>query len=286
MKKLIVPGILTLAAILLANPGIKAQKIGLYECKWHSVIAANDDESLINQMQFEVKSNFMVLFTNDEKNLYVDLVLSDKAAIQKVMRFGLTTWFNPEGKHKKGMGIQFPVAPDENGQPTYNREKGGDRKEMMIAMMDRKNQEMLLLGFGGKNEQKVIDPRIDTSFHGKVNMMEGGKLHVSLALPINKLVRSDGTNNLPFSAGFETGYLDLNREGLTSGAGQGSGGGDTHGGNYGGPPSGGGGPPPGGGSQGSQASGSAQQQQQPELGELASPSKLWISQVKLAEKQK
>jgi hypothetical protein len=286
MKKLIIPGILTLAAILLTNPGIKAQKIGLYECKWHSVSAANDDESLINQMQFEVKSNFLVLFTNDEKNLYVDLVLSDKAAIQKVMRFGLTTWLNPEGKHKKGMGIQFPVAPDENGQPSYSREKGGDRKEMMMAMMDRKNQEMLLLGFGGKDEQKVIDPRIDTSFHGKVNMMEGGKLHVSLALPLNKLVRSDGTNNLPFSAGFETGYLDLNREGMTAGAGQGSGGGDTHGGHYGGPPSGGGGPPTGGGGPGVQASGTSQKEQQPDLGELASPSKLWISQVKLAEKPK
>ena len=183
MKKSIIPGILTLQTILLINSGTNAQKIGLYESKWHDASVANDEESLINRMQFEEKSMFLILFTNDEKNLYIDLVLTDKAAIQKVMRFGLTTWFNPEGKHKKAMGIQFPVAPEEGSEPSFKREKGGDRKELMLAMMDRKNQEMVLVGFGVKGEQKVIDPRIDSSYHGKVDMMEGGKMHVSLVLP-------------------------------------------------------------------------------------------------------
>jgi len=288
MKKSIIPGIVTIAAILFNISLAHAQKIGIYECKWHVDLLANGDESLINQMQFEEKSTFLFLFTNDEKNLYVDLVLSDKAAIQKVMRFGLTTWFNTEGKHKKTLGIQFPVTPDENGEPSYKREKGGDRKEMMMAMMDRKNQEMVLIGFGGKGEQKTIDPRIDSSFHGKVDMMEGGKLHVYLVVPLSKLGRTAGTASLPFSAGFETGYLDLNQAGMTAGAGQGSashGGGDSHGGYGGGPPSGGGGPPSGGTGTGGQVSGSTQQQHQPDLGELASPSKLWISQLKLADKK-
>lgn len=284
MKRSIVTGILALATVLLMNSGSNAQKIGLYECKWHDITLANDEESLINQMQYEEKSKMMYLFTNDEKNLYIDLVLSDKAAIQKIMRFGLTTWFNPAGKHKKGMGIQFPLAADGSGEPSFRRDKGGDRKDMMMAMMDRKNQNMVLLGFGGKGEQKDIDPRIDSSFHGKVVMMEGGKLHIALVLPLSKLGRDKETFNLPFSAGFETGYLDLNREGMTAGAGQGSGGGgESHGGHMGGPPGGG---PPSGGGMGGQASGADQQQKQPDISEMASPSRLWIKQVKLAEKQK
>lgn len=278
MKKSIISGILIFTAILLTISGTNAQKIGVYECKWHSAISAADEEGLVNQMQFEEKSQFLFLFTNDEKNLYIDLVLADKAAIQKVMRFGLTTWFNPEGKHKKGMGIQFPVTAEENSESSFKREKGGDRKEMMMAMMARKNQEMVLVGFGRKGERKVIDPRIDSSFHGKVDMMEGGKMHVSLVLPLNKLGRSNETINMPFSAGFETGYLDLNREGMTAGAGQRSGGGEMHGG---GMP--GGGPPPGAGP-GGQSGSADRQQQQPNISELASPSKLWISQVKLADK--
>jgi hypothetical protein len=284
MKKSIIPGILILAIVFLGSSGIFAQKISSYESKWYTVLSANDEEGLINQMQFEDKSKFMFLISNDEKNLYIDLVTDDKAAIQKIMRYGLTTWINPEGKHKKTLGIQFPVGPGENGQPSYRRDKGGDRKEMMMAMLDRKNQEMVLIGFDGKGIQKSIDPRIDSTFQGKVDMMEGGKLHVSLEISLSKINRSSDSYNLPFSAGFETGYMDLNQEGLTGGAGQGSGGGgDSHGGHTGGPPMGGGGPPPGMGGSGSQASGSTQQHQ-PEISELASPSKLWISQVKLANK--
>lgn len=284
MKKSIKPGILTLAAILLIITGTNAQKIGLYESRWHDAsLLANDEESLINRMQFEEKSKFLILFTNDEKSLYVDLVLTDKASIQKVMRFGLTTWFNSEGKRKKVMGILFPVAPEEGSEPSFKRDKGGDRKEMMMAMMEGKNQEMVLVGFGGKGDMKSIDPRIDSSFRGRVEMLEGGKLHISLALPLNKLGRSVANLDLPISAGFETGYLDLNQAGMTSGAGQGPGsGGEMHGGYAGGPP--GGGPPSGVGGTGGQATGTTQQQQQPDIGELASPSKLWISQVKLAKK--
>jgi len=285
MKKPMIPAIITFATILLTVSGTYAQKVGLYECKWHPDYATVDDEELVNRMQFEEKSQFLFLISNDEKNLYVDLMLADKAAIQRIMKFGLTTWFNPEGKHKKGMGIQFPVAPEENNESSFKREKGGDRQEMMLAMMARKNQEMVLIGFGGKGEQKIIDPRIDSSFHGKVEMMEGGKLRVSLVLPLEKLGRGNQEAiNIPFSAGFETGYLDLNREGMPAGSGQQSGGGEMHGGggmHGGGMP--GGGPPPGGGTA-AQGTGTTQQQQQPDISELASPSKLWISQVKLAEK--
>lgn len=282
MKKSIIPGILTLVTVFLTHTGTFAQKLASYESKWHTVLPANDEEGLINQMQFEDKSKFLFLVSNDEKNLYIDLVTDDKAAIQKIMRYGLTTWINPEGKHKKTLGIQFPIAPGENGQPSYRRDKGGDRKEMMMAMLDRKNQEMVLIGFEGKGTQKAIDPRIDSSFHGKVNMMEGEKLHISLELPLSMLNRSGENFNLPFSAGFETGYMDLSQEGMTGGAGQGSGGGgDSHGGHSGGPPMGGGGPPPGAGATGGQPS----QQQRPDISELASPSKLWISEIKLANKK-
>jgi hypothetical protein len=284
MKKSVMPVILTFATILLVT-ATNAQKIGVYDSKWYSGASADDEEGMINRMQFEEKSQFLFLIANDEKNLYVDLILADKAGVQKIMRYGLTTWFNPEGKHKKAMGIQFPVTSEGKSEPAFMRDKGGDRKEMRMAMMASKNEEMVLIGFGAKGEQKVIDPRIDSSFHGKVEMMEGGKLHVSLVIPLEKLGRGNTEKVIfPISAGFETGYMDLTRQGTTGGGSQGGGGGESHGGGMqggGGMPGGG---PPQGGAQGSQFSSSDQQQKQPDISELASPSKLWISQIKLAEK--
>jgi len=286
MKKSIISVILSFVTVLFTIPGAHAQKKAIYESRWYSGISAEDEESLVNRMQYDEKSKFLYLLSNDEKSLHIDLILADKAAIQKIMRFGLTTWFNPEGKHKKAMGIKFPVTPDGNDDQPMMRGKGADRKEMQTAMLASKNKKMILTGFGGEEKEKVIDPQLDPGYFGKVEMLEGGKLHISLALPLEKLGRDKiETAKNPFSVGFETGYLDVTGQGMPSGSGEQTGGG-MHGGGGGmpggGPPAGG---PPGGGSQGSPGGANDQQpQQQPDINELARPSKLWISQVTLSEK--
>jgi len=282
MKKSIISVILSFVTVLFTIPGAHAQKKAIYESRWYSGISAEDEESLVNRMQYDEKSKFLYLLSNDEKSLHIDLILADKAAIQKIMRFGLTTWFNPEGKHKKAMGIKFPVTPDGNDDQPMMRGKGADRKEMQTAMLASKNKKMILIGFGGEEKEKVIDPQHDPGYFGKVEMLEGGKLHISLALPLEKIGRDKiETAKKPFSVGFETGYLDVTGQGMPSGGGQQTGGG-MHGGGGGGMPGGG---PPAGGTQGSPGGAADQQpQQQPDIGELARPSKLWIKQVTLTGK--
>ena len=278
MNKRILSGWIIAAAILIA-PSAKAQKSGAYQSKWHPGLEKEQEEELINQMQLDEKSQFLYLISNDEKNLYIDLVVAERSAVQKIMRYGLTTWFNPEAKHKKAMGIEFPVTSEGKSEPNFMRDKNADKKEMRMAMMASKNQEMTLVGFGAKDERKVIDPRNDEAFHGKVEMMEGGRIYISLALPLDKLQRGDPASVAnPISVGFETGYMDVTGQGMPSGGGQPSGGGMHGSGMYGG-----GGPPSGGGAPGSM-SGSTEQQDRPDIGQLASPSKLWIKQVKLATK--
>ncbi len=280
MKKLFHKSILSVAMFLLLITGAGAQKIGSYACLWHPGLADQDEESLVNMMQFNEKSKFLFLISNDDKNLYVNLMVADRASIQKIMRFGLTTWFNPEGKHKKEMGIQFPVTMEGKDEQNFKRDKsGGDHKEMRAVMMASKNKEMMLIGFGQKDEQKLIDPSSDTSFYGKVEMVQNGTLSVSLVVPLSKIEQNAGAAKSPLSVGFETGYLDLTGQ-MPQGGGQ-QGGGDSHGGGgYGGGMPGGG--PPSGGGQA--AGGGGNQQKQPDISDLASPSKLWISEVTLAVK--
>jgi len=278
MNRLIISSLI-LASALLINTAAKAQKLGSYQSKWHPGLVKEHEEDLINQMQLDEKSQFLFLVSNDEKDLFIDVVIADRAAIQKIMRYGLTTWFNPEGKHKKALGVAFPVTAEGKSEPNFMRDKNADKKEMRMAMMASKNQEMTLIGFGEKNEIKVIDPRIDKDFKGKVEMMEGGRIYISLVVPLDKIQRSDPASLVnPFSIGFETGYMDVTGQGMPSGGGQPQGGGMPGGGMYGG-----GGPPSGGGAPGSMG-GSTDQQERPDIGQLASPSKLWIKQVTLASK--
>lgn len=277
--------IITASILFLINAGLSAQQVSSYACKWHPGLEPGNEESMVNQMQFNEKSQFLFMVANDEKNLYVDLMVADRAAVQKILKYGLTTWFNPEAKHKKALGIEFPVTSEGMSEPPYMREKGGgDRKEMRMAIMASKNQEMTLIGFDGTKERRSVNPGNDASFQGKVDMMEGGKLHVSLVLPLEKLGRGNPEAlNEPISLGFETGYMDLTRQGgMPSGGGPESGGGGHGGGMYGGGMPGGGPPPQGGGT--SNTAGGADQQQRPDISELSSPSKLWIKQATLAKK--
>jgi hypothetical protein len=270
---------LVIASALIPSQGAFAQKLSSYNCKWQPSITKEHEEDLINEMQLDEKSQFLFLIANDGQKLYVDLMVADRAAIQKIMRYGLTTWINPEGKHKKALGIAFPVTAEGKSEPNFMRDKngGGDRKEMRMAMMAAKNQEMDLIGFGEKGEDKVVDPRNDPDFHGKAEMMEGGKLYISLELTLSKLTINNPGE--PFSLGFETGYMDVTSSGMSSGGGgQQPGGSGMYGG--GGP----GGGPPMGGSQGSMGGG-ADQQEKPDISQLASPSRLWIKQVILSPEQ-
>ena len=260
-----------------------AQKVGSYSSKWQGDIAGLSEKQVIGQMQVHQKTQFLYLISNDEENLFIHLMINDRAAIQKTMRFGLTTWLNPDGKTKKGMGIQFPVAPEGRGESGFRRDKGGDRRDMMMAMLAQKNREMVLIGFGAKGEQMRIDPTLDTAFDGDIKLNEvDGSIMVRLVVPLEKIGRGQPiTFNQPISLGFETGYLDVTGQGMPSGGGMQEGGGIHGGGRYGGGMPGGG-PPSGMAPGDAQASGG--QQKQPDINQLSSPTKMWIKEVRLALK--
>jgi len=274
--------ILFLVFILTGISPSFAQKVASYQSRWHGEIAALEGKPLIDLMQVHQKTQFLYLISNDEKFLYIDLLINDRAAIQKSMRFGLTTWLNADGKTKKGMGIEFPAAPEGNGEPAFRREKGGDRRDMMMAMLAQKNREMVLLGFGAKDERIHIDPAIDPDFDGQIRPVEdGGSLMVRLVVPLEKIDRGRAeTFGQPFSLGFETGYLDVTGQGMPSGGGMQDGGMHGGGGRYGGGMPGGG--PPSGMAPGEGQATTGEQQKQPDISQLASPSKMWIKEVRLA----
>ncbi len=279
MKKFSLTNLFIITFILVAPVG-NAQKVSAYQSKWHEDQKEEHEEELINRMMLEEKSQFLFFISNDAKKLYIDVVTADRAAVQKIMRYGMTTWINPDGKTKKVLGVEFPVSAEGKGEPNFTRDKNADRKEMRMAMMASKNQDMTLIGFGAKGERRSIDPGNDPSFQGKIEMLEGGRLYIHLELPLDQVHRSDlASLSSPLSLGFETGYMDVTGLGMPSGGGQSSGGGGM-----GGPGMYGGGPP-GGMPPGSMGGAGDQQQERPDINKLASPTRLWIKQLMLSAKQ-
>ena len=189
MRIAILRTIISIILIAGSIAGAHAQNKGIYTCTWHQKTEGMTEEQLIDQMQFHEKSKFSYMITNDDEQLYIILILADRAVIQKAMRFGMTTWINPDGKKKKGMGILFPLEVQGPGEHPVKRGQGAQRQDMMANMMVMKNKEMVLLGFGGKNERIKINPGTDPFFHGKVEMLPGERLKVSLDMPLKKIGR-------------------------------------------------------------------------------------------------
>lgn len=265
---------------LVWSPEVFPQKSGHYQCLWESGLKPEVGEAFIDQMQYDDKSTLMFYFSNDDTNLYVHLIISDKASLQKVMRFGMTTWFNPDAKKKKGLGIQFPVPGIERSGLPFQKQGQipGDRKEMMMGLMAAKNKQMVLIGFSGKGIRDTIEAS-DGEFHAKLVMLDRDKLLISLSLPIIKIESTgkDQSDKL-LSIGFETGYLDLNRQGMGQSTGGQTGQGVYGSGMYGGPP------PGSSGTAGLSGEKSNNGNGQPDISALAKPTRLWVSPVKLAEK--
>jgi hypothetical protein len=285
MKKTIVSRIAFLFIFLAGMEQVFSQKADLYQCGWQEGPFPTGWEDLSGKMQADEKSALMYSVSNNDSSLFIYLLISDKATIQKVMRYGLTTWLNPDAKSKKSLGIEFPLAAGENFAPPARQmgQQQGDRKDMMMGLMAAKNKKMALIGFSGKAVLDTIQPGQRTGFNGHIDMPDREKILVSLEVPVSA-VESAGRSAPDglLGIGFETGYLDLNRQGMGQAAGgqQSQGSGGYGGGMYGGPPSGGGGVS--GGTE--KSSGKADNANQPDISELAKPTRLWINPVKLSRR--
>ena len=276
MKRKAFKGMSLFIVMLALSSGTLGQKPGYYQSKKHTSLTPDDGAAYLNLMQYDDKSKFMYLISNDDSNLYVDVIITDRSSIQKTMMYGLTTWIDPAGKKKKALGIEFPLSGGNREQGShYNR--GGnksngdkDRKAMMAMALQEKNRSMVLTGFTGKKSEEEVNPSDNKEIWGKVEIPEEGRLRVIMKISLAKLgLDSKTALNTPFSLGFETGYMDLNRSGMATGSNMQGGGDHYHEGHPGGGPPGGmdqsGGPP-----------------QQANLNQLASPSRVWIKKILLS----
>lgn len=59
------------------------------------------------------KKHISVGFSNDDHYLYACLVTEDRTVIRQILGWGLTLWFNPDGKENKVFGIHYPVGQQE-----------------------------------------------------------------------------------------------------------------------------------------------------------------------------
>ncbi|HEX9510342.1 MAG TPA: hypothetical protein VF939_07655 [Puia sp.] len=114
--------------------------------------------------------------TNDNRNIYVCILSRDEATQLRMLRAGMTIYFDPKGDKNKAIGLHFPLRKQPEPDPERARNRNGDP----IANNDSKAQkEELLLqsdfygttGFSGiENGQfGVADPKSPFQVAMKLN---------------------------------------------------------------------------------------------------------------------
>jgi hypothetical protein len=187
-------------------------------------------------LSFIEKEELFVGFLNDQSNLYVCLKAGDERSPARLMRQGLTVWFDPSGGDNKIIGIRYPLAgppgnrnwqredqPDEGQEARPRRLSDG----IEVLRAERETPEMLTLEQARKEGLEVRASISEGAFVYELKI----PLATSESSPLGLGVRPNATVGVLF----ETGKLDLTRMGGRPAGGMSGGMGGARGG-MGGPP--------------------------------------------------
>jgi hypothetical protein len=268
---------ITISALIVCL-NLNAQKEKYFTSKWlenssGSAVPASSDYISAK------KGVVLYCLSNDDKNIYVDVKITESIEQNKVLQMGLTLWINTDGKSRKLTGIRYPIGA------LYSRGQGrrGEGQENNIlnkvTPLSQANT-IELTGFKDVEAKRFPSNNPD-NIRGSVKYDNDGNLLYSLTIPVSKLPagsKSADTKVSPLTLAIEYGAPPSmgGQSGGPSGSGTPTMGvGRSRGSSPSGSGSRGGGGAPGGGVPGGGAS--AQNAPQPVI--------IWIKDIKLAEKK-
>ncbi len=201
--------------------------------EWQGALSFIEDEELF------------VGFINDHTYLYVCLKSGDERSPARLMRQGLTVWFDPGGGNKKVLGIKYPI-----GGPSGGRDRQGmmpESDESQERMPSRLPAELEILRSDTEfPETMTLEQARKEGLEVKASVTTGSfmyELKIPLAISEGRTVAVGAQPNVVVGILFETGKLDMSRMGGRPSGGMGGGMGGARGGMGGSPGRMGGGRP-------------------------------------------
>jgi hypothetical protein len=188
----------------LFSAGANAQNGKINQSIWHK----GDRAEFADFKQIK-RTGLYYTLSNDNDNLYLDLIIGDRNDQNKILESGLILWINMEEKALRRMGIRYPMGAQNQG--TRNK---GFQTESDITQKDKAGNSLSLantieiIGFIGERERHFSSENV-VNFRGWIKYDESGKLHYQMVMPIARLpIRNSrgGNGAMPFSLGIEYGF--------------------------------------------------------------------------------
>ena len=184
-------------------------------------------------LYFDSTSNVSYELQRDEQNLYLHLSTKELSTQMKILRHGLSIYFDPTESKKEAIGFTFPVSlPDSLTKRFGSRGEGrndgrpeaekGERQngplnaeQMQRRMLQRmyKNfsnrpKEMIVKGFD-VDKKTIVLGKDPSDIQVDLELGTDNTLNYYAIIPIKKITAKSPKNKSNFSVGIVSGYLYL-----------------------------------------------------------------------------
>jgi hypothetical protein len=189
--------------------GLYAQKGKMNLSNWHK-----GDKAELSDFKQIKRTGLYYALSNDNDNLYIDLIIEARKDQNTILYNGLILWINMEEKAVRKMGIRYPMGSQNQGirNKGFQTERGITPKDNAGNPLSMANT-IEILGFIGERERHFPSDNTD-NFRGWIKFDEAGKLHYRMVMPIVRLpIRNsrNGIGAMPFSLGIEYGFTSDSR---------------------------------------------------------------------------
>ena len=153
-KKIILLSVLVVAALLTGCNSIGLQS----SWKDRKIVIDGNDEDWKDQKYYIRDKNITVGVMNDERYLYLCFYPSNRKLSERLIKQGLTIWFNGDDKKKKDFGIKFPLGLKDGVKERSKRDL--NYKEIEPKMIEKLMTDMfnkLEILDSNKNDEKIVE---------------------------------------------------------------------------------------------------------------------------------
>jgi hypothetical protein len=99
-------------------------------------------------LKFDEDANLSYGLANDDRSMYIVLVVGDRAVRRQIMLSGMYLWFDPAGEETRKFGLRYPIGLQEEGFDAIMpmmRER--DPERMRVAFQET-TAEFMIIGAG------------------------------------------------------------------------------------------------------------------------------------------
>ncbi len=155
---------------------------------------------------------------NDDKNLYIALIIPDIRTQMKMMRMGMTLFVDPKGKKREGKGIEFPVkrSADGGGMGGGNFQRGnggggqgrGDMRAMRTALAAQQLTFLKAFGFNG-DDPVILTTGAEDGVQVAYKCDTAQDMHIEYTIPLSLLGDAASLKQKVFGIGCKINGMEM-----------------------------------------------------------------------------